>query len=196
VGGAGDGSGGSGSGGVLIIGSGGRAAGGAPGAGGVVIIGAGGALLGGRSGAGGVIGAGGRTGSGGATGAVCTSMTNWNGVAGPTMEPGVACNSCHNHAFTIAGTIYATAHEPNLCNGDGASGLRVVITGADGRTLTLTPSSAGDFYSTTAVATPFTAKITNGTASRAMAASQTSGDCNSCHTQNGANGAPGRIMAP
>ena len=31
---------------------------------------------------------------------------------------------------------------------------------------------------------------------RMMVASQTAGNCNSCHTQNGANGAPGRIMAP
>jgi hypothetical protein len=29
-----------------------------------------------------------------------------------------------------------------------------------------------------------------------MPVKQTSGDCNSCHTVNGANGAPGRIMAP
>jgi predicted CXXCH cytochrome family protein len=25
---------------------------------------------------------------------------------------------------------------------------------------------------------------------------QTTGDCNSCHTQSGANGAPGRILLP
>jgi hypothetical protein len=31
---------------------------------------------------------------------------------------------------------------------------------------------------------------------RAMVTMQTSGDCNSCHTQNGANAAPGRIVLP
>jgi hypothetical protein len=29
-----------------------------------------------------------------------------------------------------------------------------------------------------------------------MAAAQTSGDCNRCHTQNGAMSAPGRIVLP
>jgi hypothetical protein len=29
-----------------------------------------------------------------------------------------------------------------------------------------------------------------------MAAAQTVGDCNSCHTENGAQGAPGRIYLP
>jgi len=29
-----------------------------------------------------------------------------------------------------------------------------------------------------------------------MTAPQTSGDCNGCHTQTGANGAPGRITLP
>ena len=33
-------------------------------------------------------------------------------------------------------------------------------------------------------------------AERAMVAAQTSGDCNSCHTLAGTNGAPGRIMLP
>jgi hypothetical protein len=31
---------------------------------------------------------------------------------------------------------------------------------------------------------------------RDMAAAQTSGDCNRCHTQNGAMSAPGRIVLP
>jgi hypothetical protein len=31
---------------------------------------------------------------------------------------------------------------------------------------------------------------------RAMVAPQTNGDCNSCHTENGANKAPGRVLLP
>ena len=172
---------------------GGFGVGGARGSGGA--FGAGGrAGTGGRFGTGGMPGTGGRAGTGGTTAAVCTSMMNWSGATGSTMEPGVSCNSCHNHAFTIAGTVYPTAHEPNLCYGvNGSTGVRVVITGADGKKLTLTPSASGNFYSNTAVAKPFTAKVTNGSASRPMVASQQSGDCNSCHTQNGASSAPGRI---
>ena len=43
---------------------------------------------------------------------------------------------------------------------------------------------------------PFKAKVTYMGRERAMAATQTSGDCNACHTQNGANSAPGRILLP
>ena len=48
--------------------------------------------------------------------------------------------------------------------------------------------------------TPYKAKVTYTTAGRTyervMVAAQTSGDCNSCHTQTGANMAPGRITIP
>ena len=135
------------------------------------------------------------TGTGSSTLAVCTSKAMWTGGNNPTMRPGNTCQSCHS--FTIAGTIYPTANEPTNCNGiNGSTGVKVVITGADGRTLTLTPTASGNFYSSSSVKTPYTARITNGGATRAMAATQASGNCNSCHSQRGANGAPGRIMVP
>jgi hypothetical protein len=100
-------------------------------------------------------------------------------------------------SLTIAGTVYPTAHEPDLCNGaNGSNGARVVITGADGATLTLTPGTSGNFNSRTAVKTPFRAKVTYMGRERAMSTAQTSGDCNSCHTQSGTNSAPGRILLP
>ena len=71
-----------------------------------------------------------------------------------------------------------------------------MITGADGRMLTLAPNGAGNFYSERAVAGPYRAKVVTAAGERAMTAQQTSGDCNSCHTPAGANGAPGRIMLP
>jgi len=43
---------------------------------------------------------------------------------------------------------------------------------------------------------PFKAKVTYMGRERAMNAAQTSGDCNACHTQNGTNSAPGRILLP
>jgi hypothetical protein len=46
------------------------------------------------------------------------------------------------------------------------------------------------------VATPFRAKVTYMGRERDMAAGQTSGDCNACHTQSGAMSAPGRIILP
>jgi hypothetical protein len=122
-----------------------------------------------------------------------------DGSAG--MTPGIACISCHASAgpeapqFTAAGTVYASAHEPDNCLGTNL-GASVVITDASGQTYTLPVNAAGNFYFTGSIPLPFTAKVTNGGNERAMATPQTSGDCNSCHTAQGASGAPGRIMLP
>ncbi|HJX65368.1 MAG TPA: hypothetical protein VJ860_15605 [Polyangia bacterium] len=44
---------------------------------------------------------------------------------------------------------------------------------------------------------PYTAKVVNGSGiERVMVSTASSGDCNGCHTQTGANGAPGRITLP
>ncbi len=118
------------------------------------------------------------------------------------MRPGNACLSCHGvgseQAFVLAGTVYPTAHEPDNCNGtSGGSGVSVVITDANNKTMTLQVNSVGNFYSQgRTLATPYRAKVVSAAGERAMGASQSTGDCNSCHTQDGANGAPGRIMAP
>ena len=119
------------------------------------------------------------------------------------MHPGDACISCHTQnngpSFTIAGTVFPTAHELDDCNGSNGTtdGLQVVITDATGKVVTVAVNSVGNFHSSSTIATPFTAtvKASNGK-TRAMTTPQTSGDCNSCHTEQGANGAPGRIMAP
>jgi len=133
----------------------------------------------------------------------CTSKTTWtkgnNGSA--SMNPGMACINCHKSSdgptFTFAGTVYPTGHEPNLCNGsNGSAGARVVITGADGASITLTPNAVGNFNSTTAVKMPYRAKVTFMGRERIMISTQTTGDCNSCHTQTGTNNAPGRIVTP
>lgn len=141
----------------------------------------------------------------GMVGSVCTSNVRWTkGSQGsPQMHPGNACIACHksnNRApqFTIAGTIYPTLHEPADCNGlDGArSGVQVVITDRAGEVTTLQPNVAGNFYSMSAIALPFRATIVSGNKKRDMVSAQSSGDCNSCHTENGTAGAPGRVMTP
>jgi hypothetical protein len=109
------------------------------------------------------------------------------------MRPGDACGNCHS--FFIAGTVYPTAHEPLLCDGT-SSPTTVIITDASGATTDLTTSSVGNFYSNTVVQTPFTAKIYYNGLVREMTTPQVNGDCNSCHTEAGTNGAPGRIMLP
>jgi hypothetical protein len=133
---------------------------------------------------------------------VCTSQKTWtSGDRGSqSMHPGRACVSCHadngGPRLTIAGTVFPTAHEPDDCNGTNAGSLKVVITDANGKVTNIAVNSVGNFYSATTIATPFNAKVVSANGERAMTASQTSGDCNSCHTVTGAKDAPGRIMAP
>jgi hypothetical protein len=137
----------------------------------------------------------------------CTSNTTWkNGTNGSSsMEPGQACISCHAKSggeaptFVIAGTLYPTGHEPDNCNGTNGStsGAKVVVAGSNGNSVTLTPNSAGNFSSSTSLPGPYKAKVINGAGlERVMSSTASTGDCNSCHTQNGANGAPGRITLP
>jgi mono/diheme cytochrome c family protein len=136
-------------------------------------------------------------------GSTCTSGRTWTGgnEGSRDMNPGMPCIQCHasdeGPRFSIAGTVYPTIAEPDLCNGaPSSSGAQVVITGADGRTLTLNLNGAGNFFSEIAVARPYHAKVVTAGSERAMTAEQTSGDCNGCHTPSGASGAPGRILIP
>jgi hypothetical protein len=133
----------------------------------------------------------------------CTSQTWWSGanVAAGVMRPGGACLTCHQQrggpAFAVAGTIYPTAHEPNDCNGKGAPpALSVVITDGNNKVTTIAANAVGNFFSAATLVPPFSVKLTDGTNTRSMKRTITAGDCNSCHTETGANGAPGRIMAP
>lgn len=135
---------------------------------------------------------------------VCSSGTNWLwGYEGSSlMMPGGACISCHARSgegpsYTLAGTVYPTAHEPDSCNGVvGAGGAVVVITDAAGVEYRLTPNIVGNFTSRTRIRLPYVARVEYQGRTREMIAPQTNGDCNVCHTLAGAFGAPGRIMLP
>jgi hypothetical protein len=118
------------------------------------------------------------------------------------MAPGTTCVGCHVTTnagkLNVAGTVYPTLHEPDLCLGV-PSGLQVVITDAQGAAHTLPVNSSGNFYDNglLAISTPYTAKVVSSTgAAIAMVSQQTSGDCNSCHTSAGTQGAAGRIIGP
>jgi hypothetical protein len=132
----------------------------------------------------------------------CSSGITSRVDEGSRMRPGDTCVSCHAQSggearlFSIGGTVYTTAHEPTLCEGANVAGATVVITDANNKTLTLSVNSVGNFYSSSPVAMPIHAKVVANGAERAMIAAQTTGDCNSCHTESGANSAPGRIMLP
>lgn len=148
------------------------------------------------------------TGEGGnpyGTPTVCTSGTYWkNGDTGSAeMHPGVACRTCHvllgkatKKELDIAGTVYPTAHEP-----DDGTGATVVITDANNQDHAFPVNAAGNFFHDDAfgfskIPMPYRAKVIRNGKTRSMTAAQTDGNCNACHTTQGAQKAPGRIMAP
>jgi hypothetical protein len=142
--------------------------------------------------------------------AQCTSMTNSTVKEGATMKPGEACIKCHvvnadpDQQLTLGGTAYATPHEPDNCiakveTGPAINTAVVEVTDKNGTVIPLKVNSVGNFSRSSllgAVAMPYTAKIKYNGLERVMVASQTSGDCNSCHTQTGTQNAPGRILLP
>jgi hypothetical protein len=128
---------------------------------------------------------------------VCTSKFTWTGGNGQAMRPGDPCLFCHTGRFVAAGTVYPTAHEVIDCNGvNGSTGVTVVITDNKGTSFTLTPNSVGNFTYNGALALPYRAKVVMGGKTRSMMTPQVDGNCNVCHTQSGANCAPGRILLP
>jgi hypothetical protein len=130
----------------------------------------------------------------------CTSGQYYSQGEDSTMQPGLACISCHQSHdgphFTVAGTVFPTGHEPDTCNAPAASGAVVTVTDSTGATASFTANSVGNFSGNASLTFPITAVVSFNGKTRAMTTAVSSGDCNSCHTQTGANGAPGRVTLP
>jgi hypothetical protein len=136
----------------------------------------------------------------------CSSEHYWAGAdeESPQMHPGRACLACHEREhegprLLLAGTVYPSAHEPDECYGANGDAT-VVITGADGQTFSLRLGGSGNFFlegeDGAELALPYTVVLRYEGRERAMVAPQTSGDCNHCHSPEGADGAPGRVTLP
>ena len=141
---------------------------------------------------------------------VCTSNTYWKGGdhESEDMHPGYACIDCHQHppnggehgpGLILAGTVYPTLYEEDDCNGVG--GTTVVVTDATGRTVEATASVESGNFSIEAedaapLVMPIRAEVRRGDQVLVMKDPVDSADCNGCHTELGADGAPGRILAP
>ncbi len=134
----------------------------------------------------------------------CASGAHYVGGANSRMEPGVACVSCHTQSgegpVGILGTAYASAHDEDRCNGIAGSAYGdayiSVLDDQHVEVAQLPINAVGNFMGNEpASATYYVALVANGQ-TREMAMAVPSGDCNSCHTQDGAVGAPGRILVP
>ena len=90
--------------------------------------------------------------------------------------------------------MFTSGAEADHCFG--LPDAKVIVAGADGRTIEMVANEAGNFYTKLPVGLPFTAAVVVEDRVSVMTTPQMSGDCNGCHRPQGANGAPGRIVAP
>ncbi|MFT3693693.1 MAG: hypothetical protein QM831_11170 [Kofleriaceae bacterium] len=104
-------------------------------------------------------------------------------------NPGQDClNGCHNHGFTLAGTLYDATGTTAL------SGGSITVTDANGTTFDMIAQTNGNFYTSKAITFPVSVYASECPTSTPMTATVTAangGGCNQsgCHTT----GAQGRI---
>lgn len=146
---------------------------------------------------------------------VCTSGATWTGgcEASKDMHPGFGCIGCHTNpgaqpgcdvdpgepapTLGVAGTVFSTLREKDDCYATDVSGATVVITDANNQKYTLPVRGYGNFYLEEIVpAFPIRAEVQMGGKTAAMKDAVDTGDCNTCHTVMGSDGAPGRIVPP
>jgi hypothetical protein len=138
----------------------------------------------------------------GASGDMCLSGEVWNGGdnESPLMHPGRDCLACHQsrgeaQEVVLGGTVYDGDGEPDDCYG--LAGVTLQLTDANNVVHEVTSNASGNFMiEETLIATPYSVKLQYEGRERVMLGMQTSLSCNGCHTETGANGAPGRILAP
>lgn len=137
----------------------------------------------------------------------CASTKFWDPKATSTaeMNPGRACRSCHktqaaDFNYFFMGTVFPSFHEKDLCMSPPPLGAKVEILDTDGNvTMTLSPNASGNFISSAVAAgvpIPYTARLVANGRSRSMVTPQKDGDCNRCHTEQGTEHAPGRLVWP
>jgi len=138
---------------------------------------------------------------------VCASGEIWafQDKDNPRMNPGRSCVQCHAEEndpaqaplYVFAGTVMRAEHEGDDCRG--VPEMTVIVTGADGAEVEMQSNSAGNFWLApeTEVVMPYTARIVDSAGNERVQQNPVdSGDCASCHTRAGANGATGRLIPP
>lgn len=122
------------------------------------------------------------------------------------MNPGRSCVQCHaenddeEHApfYKVAGTVMTALHESDDCRG--APQMTIKLTDAKQTEWVMVGNSAGNFWldPTAEVAMPYTARIIDkhGNERVSIEDGHSLGDCASCHTRDGADGASGRLLPP
>jgi hypothetical protein len=104
---------------------------------------------GGGGGSGSGSGSGSGTGSGSGSGNNCINQVTGAAVSSGHHNPGQDCQgACHNHGFTLSGTLYDTTKTTPL------AGATIVAVDANGATINLVSGTNGNFYTANNVAYP------------------------------------------
>lgn len=100
-------------------------------------------------------------------------------------------DGCHNHGFTLAGTLYTGA-----LNNTGYAGATITIKDSANRTIDLVVMANGNFYTSQAISFPAVVMASACPQGAKMNGQIGSGSCNTaaCHAQAG--GAAGQIHLP
>ena len=94
-------------------------------------------------------------------------------------NPGMDCmQGCHNHGFTVAGTLYQ-----NATGNIAFPGAHVTITDKNGQQIDMVVQNLGNFYTSTAVVFPITILASDCPSATQMNAAASTGHCNQggCH---------------
>jgi hypothetical protein len=121
-------------------------------------------------------------------------------VVGPTMRPGQDCLRCHSEGsgqgappWSVAGTVFP---HKQAAAGEGASGVRVLVTDVRGRNVELVSNDAGNFYTDVPLEIPLHVAIEHDGQRREMPLRAPSGACNACHSPQPIGGTEGRLYRP
>ena len=117
-------------------------------------------------------------------------------VNSPTMNPGDDCLSCHQRddnrrRFTIGGTVFFALD--SLVD-EGLEAAEIHVTDKNGKQLTLRSNSVGNFYTAEDVAFPLALELQFHNRRIVMQTPADSGACNTCHSAEPQNDAPGRLF--
>jgi hypothetical protein len=90
-------------------------------------------------------------------------------------------DNCHNHGFTLAGTLYTTS-----ISNTGAGGATITVVDSNNKTVDIVVNSDGNFYTSTALAYPVLTFASSCPTAVKMnvAVAQSGRGCNTCHGVN------------
>jgi hypothetical protein len=135
----------------------------------------------------------------------CTSSGSWTGglSGSDEMTPGRPCIDCHAKTprtpqYTVAGTVFANAREPDDCNGVDGLGVAIALMSENGVEMAprIALNGVGNFFIARALPAQYRVKIIAQGRESVMQGLVNNGDCNLCHTASGASGASGRLVRP